>query len=534
MAAAKALARMRAAYPSAWPSPSPRAFGRGASPRFRAWAESFYRRPHPELLPGALLELVRASPGAAVGAASLPAAVFLSEVARGALHGPTEGAALMDALTACVREAREAPGAGVTGAADEALEKADTVLRALWLANTPACDSVLEAAASQWSDAMGGGGGGGGGGAATTATGAPSSSSSSSSFPSPSSSSSAAALEGRGETEVEAALGRSLFPPAGQRHRAHITQWPLPVMNLTLFERHLSACDFPLYGCTRFWFMHTRAVRSFATSADARVRGRVGLLSPRLAQDLTVAIVDALWASFYATGAAVAVLRVLDVATLYLEFLDEPGLGERFVMPAADAAEGADGRPTADGADEDATLLPPPPSHLLEDPLTLMRFEASRHALHSLLRHAAAHVAVGEAVLAQHDSLEERVNFVDPAGNGDGALTGFGAKRLQLLRRLRPTLEQLARHAKSEGVGSGKWPQCMAILHGASSPDAETSRLIEADAGQSHHSAAGSVDKELSDAARERARPLELDARPSPVRDIRESIRRGVARSWRS
>ena len=507
---------MRAAYPSAWPSPSPRAFGRGASPRFRSWAESFYRRPHPELLPGALLELVRASPGAAVGAASLPAAVFIAEVARGALRGPAEGAALLDALTASVREEREAPGAGATGAADEALEKADTVLRALWLANTPACDSVLEAAASQWADAMGGGSASAKA-AAATAAGAPR----------PSSSSTAAPSEGRGGPDVEdalAALGRSLFPPVGQRHRAHITQWPLPVMNLALFERHLSAHDFPLYGCTRFWFMHTRAVRSFASSADARVRGRVGLLSPRLAQDLTVAIVDALWASFYATGAAAAALRVLDVATLYLEFLDEPGLGERFVMPTAEGA--------ADGGEE-ATLLPPPPTHLLEDPLTLMRFEASRHALHSLLRHVAAHVAVGEAVLTQHDTLEERVNLVNPAGDGDGALTGFGAKRLQLLRRLRPTLEQLARHAESEGVGSGRWPQSMAILHGASSPDADAVRRISADAGQSHHSAAGSIDQEPSSASREQARPLEQDARPTPVRDARLSARRGVTSSRR-
>jgi hypothetical protein len=236
-------------------------------------------------------------------------------------------------------------------------------------------------------------------------------------------------------------------------------------------------------------------------------------MSPRLAQDVTLALVDALWAHFYATGSAAAVLRVLDVATLFLEFLDDGG--ERLLVPAASGE------------------LPPVPADVAEDPLALMRFVPSRHALASLLRHTATHVSVGDIALAQLEELEARVTLVDPAGDGEALLTAFGAKRLRLLRRMRSTLAQLARHAVAEGVGSGRWPEGMRVLfgedEGAERPAPAPALALEGGgaAGQ-HHGAPGvrdaadaAADAAASAAAAHSAVTATADARP-----VRERARR--------
>jgi hypothetical protein len=158
-------------------------------------------------------------------------------------------------------------------------------------------------------------------------------------------------------------------------------------------------------------------------------------------------MVDAYWGVFYATGEGGAVERVMDVATGYWEFVEEFGLG-----PALQY-----------------TTTPLPPD-LQDTPYVAMRFQASRHALWSLLWHAQRHTAVGDHYTSSLKQLNDRA-VLSSLGEGEGeegegqGITRFGRDRLDLLLHIKPTMQALSALAWEQGVGSGKWPTTYALLH---------------------------------------------------------------------
>jgi hypothetical protein len=64
-----------------------------------------------------------------------------------------------------------------------------------------------------------------------------------------------------------------------------------------------------------------------AREAAARAASSFALLAPALARDIELAIVDACWSMWHATGSRAALERVLDIATAYAAegFLEEFG-----------------------------------------------------------------------------------------------------------------------------------------------------------------------------------------------------------------
>jgi hypothetical protein len=428
------------------------------SPHFQSWAETFYRRPHPELLSGAILDIIM-TPGAGTGTSSLPVAIFLSEVIAQRVHRPEDGVLIIESLLASIQNEKSRMNNN-SAFADEALEKADTILRAFYLANTSSCDLILENAVTQWFNSF---------------------------------------KDNQEHKNGLDALGKSLLPPKEFQNRKKILDWPIPVMNLSLFERHITQNEYPLYGCTRFWFMHTHAIYSSSALArsilslplpsqtiESRAEalkhsGRVQVLSPSLAQDLTISMVDSLWSLFYASGNAACVFRILDIATLYTEFLEDPGIGEAFLMPI----ENID-------TNQSNTLLPSAPLDLLDDPLSLMRFQASRHALFSLLRHLSTHTSVGIIINKHHEELEDKADLSGSSSTGEGIFTSFGEKRLSLLRHFRSTFTHLSEQAEKDGIGSGIWPQSMNSLFGITEgTKISNTQLIQEETHSftSHHSA---------------------------------------------
>ena len=455
------------------------------SPQFQSWAETFYRRPHPELLPGAILDLIL-TPGAGVGTSSLPVAIFLAEIINRVVHQrPEDGVLIIESLIASI-ESEQVRMSNNTAFADEALEKADTVLRAFFLADTPACDLILENAVTQWAQSF-------------------------------------EAIHGTKQEQMSGlgALGQSFLPPKEYRNRKKLHDWPIPVMNLSLFERNITQNEYPLYGCTRFWFIHTHALYSSSSYARSllsatsltdssqeearRHSGRVKVMSPVLAQDLTVSMVDAFWSSFYVNGNPASVLRVLDIATLYVEFLEDPGIGEQFLLPSNDPETIKSG-----------TLLPSPPIDILDDPLSLMRFQASRHALYSLFRHISTHTDVGPIVLKHHENLEDKADLTGSLVTGESAFTSFGVKRLALLRHFRSTITHLSEQAEKDGIGSGVWPESMNSLFGITDGKKPTTALIDDGSHRykSHHSAPREEGVEFNDRIISSTVDLKSEIRP--------------------
>jgi hypothetical protein len=402
----------------------------GASPLGR-WMEIFYRRPHVELLPAALIEALR-SPGSLTGRQSLAGAVFFSEVFRRLCPDTPSAIAAMDCYVAALKvEGFLGPSAASLSAAsrEQAVELLDTLLRGMWLVNAPHLDLYLHRTVSEWGALLGGGQG---------------------SVPED--------LPG-GEQWTEAddaAVVRSIFPPEGSRNRTHILRWPLPAMNLTAFETHLVSQPFPLYGATRYWFSHTHALRKVAHAAEGVKSRRLALLSPVLACELTKGLTDAAWSYFYATGDAVgAVSRVLDMGTPYLEFLEE--YGDTWVT----------------GADDGRQM----PEDIRDSPIEAMRFESSRYALWSLLVHVRKHVCVGEAFLEHLGKVNDDAAAQDPGGTQE-VLTSFGRTRLALMFILRPSLTALAIDASQDGIGSGKYPPSYSALLGGSGSLGESRALL--------------------------------------------------------
>lgn len=475
------------------------------SPHFQSWAETFYRRPHPELLPGAILDLIM-TPGAATGTSSLPVAIFLAEIINRLVHRrPEDGVLIIESLIASI-ESEQSRMTNNTAFADEALEKADTVLRAFFLADTPACDLILENAVIQWANAF-------------------------------------ETINGLKREQMSGlgALGRSFLPPKENRNRKKLHEWPIPVMNLALFERNLTQNEYPFYGCTRYWFMHTHALYSSSflskslltapsqtesTKAEAlRHAGRIKVMSPILAQDLTVSMVDALWSSFYVTGNSACIFRVLDIATLYVEFLEDPGIGDMYLIPSNNPETIQSG-----------TLLPSPPPDLLDDPLSLMRFQASRHALYTLFQHISSHTNVGPFVLKHHEELEDKVDITGSLPTGESTFTSFGEKRLALLRHFRSTFTQLSEQAEKDGIGSGVWPECMKSLFNISDESNKTSKNLIDDGSNhnySHHSAPRGEEEEKADINHRNSPTNDLTSTIRPVKDMSLSPRRSAGKQRR-
>lgn len=386
------------------------------------WMQTYYRRPRPDLLAGALVEAARRDGGAALtGAAAFPTAVFLSHVfderaRRG--DGALQAAVLQAVFAVGSQEATGPPAH-----ADAVSEQLDTLLRGLLLAGTPACDAALEKHLPAYRATL---------------------------------QRHAAGSNGDGAS-LHAALVASLTPPppVAEAVPVHLG-WSLPAVSLPVFAALLRAAPpsatggvpAPPYGrASRFLLQQLAAGAALAASDTRTFDART---APALACVVTTSLVDAAWARFHATGDPAAVVRVLDVATLFVPFLEELGDdAERWVThyragrPAADAAAGVDYSSV--------------PAALADDPLAVMRFEASRHALWSLLVHARWHTAVGAAFNAHAADVARAVGGMD-ALSQTTRVTQFGRHRIALLERLLPTVAELHAAAGDDGIGSGVWP----------------------------------------------------------------------------
>lgn len=409
-----------------------------------AWMQCYYRRPSPELLPGALLAALR-DPSPWSGARSLVGAAFLAGVLRASARDAASARGVLSVFFAAAREEAIARGVSMTGegSARSAFEAAsdaggeelfDTLLRSFWLAggvggglhfdeilagaSAEACMNVAASPFDEWDGEGGASGGGDGGG------GRP-----------------------RVSRADRAALASSIFPPPEERCRASsVVSWPLPLQNMAAFEAHLRGARFALYGATRYWFARTHAMHALGAKGDVSSRASFSALSPPLAQDVTIALVDALWAHFYATGDGRRVVsRVLDVGTDYADFLEEEG--------TAPVETCVDVRGVLFGA-------APPPLSVADSPLDLARFNASRYALWSLLVAAREHTAVGDAFAADFSELN------DAAVLRPDELTAFARKRLTICHALLAAMQEAAAAASVTGIGSGNWPASYAALVG--------------------------------------------------------------------
>jgi hypothetical protein len=257
-----------------------------------------------------------------------------------------------------------------------------------------------------------------------------------------------------GGAAFDAALVASLAPPSRGRQVPPLTSWPLPTVSFAAFEASLGAWanghgggdgagDIPLLARGSRYLL--AALRSVARRGVDGHNATVGV--PELASLATQSLVDALWATFFATGDPAAVERVLDAGTGYAEFLEEHG--DAWVTKFRSGSVGGEGG--GDAAPRDFTGVPP---SLEDDPLASMRFSASRYALWSLLVNASTHTAVGDAVARHHDAVAELA-----AEGGREGMTAFGLRRLELLDALAPSLGALAEHAAAHGIGSGAWPE---------------------------------------------------------------------------
>lgn len=383
-----------------------------------SWMSTFYRRPHPEYIPAAFLECLRSQGGGGGlrGKGSLSSAVFLASLLS---RGCRSEAEVDGVVSACVGALAEAYPGGGRGVGEEEL---DTLLRALGLANSPPCDAVLGRLVGAWRVDMERG---------WSATGA---------------GCGPPGWENASKEDV-VALVSSLEPRAPPRTRTPFLQWPIPTVNLSMFERTLKLEPFPVYGATRYlfsrtWAMHTlgRAVQS--GQATPQQAATFPVLSPTLASEVTCLMVDAYWGVFYATGEGGPVERVMDVATGYWEFVDEFGMEPVLQYPSS-----------------------PLPPELTDTPYVAMRFQASRHALWSLLWHAQRHTAVGDHYTSSLKQLNDRAALSEEEGGEGEGLTKFGRDRLDLLLYIKPTMQALTALAWEKGVGSGQWPTTYALLH---------------------------------------------------------------------
>lgn len=416
----------------------------GGRPPIQDWVQTYYRRPRLDLLFGAFAEGLRTR-GAFTGRAAFPTAVFLSEVLRGVVTESHHVVALMEHFIGAIIELNKevlgsapsddmSPAAALFGS-----EHLDTVLRGLYLADTPWADEYLASLVDGWKGQLEAQGRGG---------------------------------EGGGDDDLAAAvyaLSQSLYPPSPPRPaspRPHILTWPLPSLNIDTFQKALASSPFCPYACTsRHLFMHTHAAYTAAQAAPggakaagsgargkaapprtgAKAASSFAMLVPELATLLTVSLVDAYWSVFYATGNPAAVLRVLDAATPYMDFIEEYGdAGVRGYNPAKAAVVLG-----GDGSDL--------PEEFEDDPFGAMKWETSRYALWSLLSNTATHTVVGEIYFKHFSEVNDSIAILDPISRAE-EVTAFGEARYGLLKLLLPGMQAAGRVAAAGGIGSGRWP----------------------------------------------------------------------------
>jgi hypothetical protein len=208
-------------------------------------------------------------------------------------------------------------------------------------------------------------------------------------------------------------------------------------VDLPAFEAHVAAAPLSFYGATRHLFLHTRTAHALAARGR---RADFAAFAPAAAAEVTRALVDGCWSTFYASGDPAALARVLDVGVLYLPHADEYG-DSALAAPGAGAP--ADEARWDDDFDGDAVAR--------------MRFDAGRHALWSLLANAQAHVQVGGWLLRQAGDALDGAALLDPVSRL-ATVSRDDERRLQLQRLLAPALRAAHAHALDSGIGCGRWP----------------------------------------------------------------------------
>lgn len=392
------------------------------------WMQTYYRRPRPDLLLGAWA-VAAGTPGALTSDAAFPGAVFLSHVLRNFQH-PKVLSNTIEALT-LASSVCEPDGLVLNLRSADLME---TLFRAMYLAQHPVFDAALESMSSRWVQSIKGGGDSG------------------------------------TEDDPELAnLAKSLFPPSGERVRVPLLEWPIPALGLSVFELHVTRSPFPVYAVSRYLFSGTHAAYTLAKQGD---RMRLALLLPALATVVTCSMTDALWAEFYATGNPKAVLRVLDIGTPYMDFVEEYGVEPVTGYNKEAASRGVRAAVTLTSGWGAATLGLP--EEFLHDPYNRMRFETSRYALWTLLVNASTHTVVGDTLLRHTAATQDRVAMFGPLGaNEEGVMTAHGKMQLALLKALLPSFASLRTHAENAGIGSGQWPTSYPLLGKSTVPQLE-------------------------------------------------------------
>jgi hypothetical protein len=377
------------------------------------WMQTFYRRPRPDLLLGVWAAAAQ-TPGAFTGPGAFPAAVFLSRsVVQQFEHSSDRLYSWIDALSFA-----SSLGAGLDNPPQTSLHSAalmETLFRALYLADKPLFDATLGEIVPTW------------------------------------------VREHQEEHEVGAddevselaAAAASLFPPPPARVRVPLLDWPIPSMSLSTFEAHVTQSRFPIYAASRYLFSGTHACYQLAN----KDRGRLAVLLPHVASCVTNSLVDGYWSEFYARGTPHAVLRVIDVATPYMDFVDEYGVEWATKYKQAEAAVSL-----SSGWNDLGGI----PEEFGSDPYARMRFETSRYALWSLLVNAATHTVVGDVFIRHAAAMDERVAMLGPLSDVEIAhvgMTAFGRTQLRLMKILSPSIADLYQHADKIGIGSGIWPE---------------------------------------------------------------------------
>ena len=383
--------------------------------RLSEWMQTYYRRPRPDLFRGALIEALQ-TPGAFAGPAALPAAVFLSYVLPRIAATPSE---LRATLQYCSDAARATAGTVESGEWIHG-EVLDTVLRAMYLAHSPLFDHHLEhitaVSAHGVQDGL--------------------------------NDDDTMNAERRAEL---ASVTKSLYPSrevAGRR--APVTAWPLPSLVLESFQATLAGDEFPIFGASRFLFMHTHASYVMARRDSRKFVAAV----PELARIVTESIIDGLWARFYATGDALGtVVRILDAATPYADFYEE--YGDQWVTKFKPPHVAAVSEEVGVGAANDR--YSGVPEEFDDDPYGAMRFATSRYAIWTLMVNASTHTVVGQAFARHLAVLDDRLSLMNPIDR-ETLVTAFGNKRVALMRVLAPAMEEMFAAADGGGIGSGVWP----------------------------------------------------------------------------
>jgi hypothetical protein len=189
------------------------------------WLHSYYRMPRPDLLQGALREMMLA-PITWHGYKSLLPVVFLSNLLKELLQTTNDIDAFMYSLSALAASAGNSPSSKAVS---------DIVLRAMYMAQEPRFDSFLALRVQQNCEQLV---------AANSTT-------------------------QRDLLDQLLAMEISLCPPRHVRHRDGILNWPIPPMNIAAFQKHVASFEFPMYGATRFLFEATHAGYYHATRKPA-------------------------------------------------------------------------------------------------------------------------------------------------------------------------------------------------------------------------------------------------------------------------